>query len=143
MQIGSLARQVGKSVATLRYYEQIGLLDPPRRTETGYRQYSAAALERVRFIIHAQEHGFSLREIRDVLRLSDSGASPCVHVAEVARRKVKRIEEQIKQLERRRSILMQALASWDGDSLDETPFCPILNTADSKIEEVKNHGKNH
>lgn len=68
MRIGELAKLAGKSVAALRYYEQVGLLSSPLRSEAGYREYSPETVERVRFIVQAQDRGFSLREIKAVLK---------------------------------------------------------------------------
>jgi DNA-binding transcriptional MerR regulator/glutaredoxin len=127
---------VGKSVAALRYYEQVGLLVPSLRTEAGYREYSPETVERVRFIVQAQMRGFSLREIKAVLKLSDTGSTPCASVAEAARRKVERLEKQIAQLHQRRAVLLDAVRLWESGSLAEDPFCPMLNLSELKDKEV-------
>ncbi len=127
MQIGELARQTGKSVAALRYYEQVGLLLPSQRTEAGYRRYEAAAVERVRFIAEAQARGFSLREIKALLFLSDTGQTPCPSVARAARKKVERLERRIEQLRERRALLLEAVRLWEAGLLPTAPFCPMLN----------------
>jgi MerR family mercuric resistance operon transcriptional regulator len=61
--IGRVAAEVGVNIQTIRYYERRGLLAPPERTKSGYRQYSGDAVSRLRFIRHAQELGFSLNEV--------------------------------------------------------------------------------
>jgi MerR family copper efflux transcriptional regulator len=124
---------VGKSVAALRYYEQVGLLVPSLRTEAGYREYSPETVERVRFIVQAQERGFSLREIKAVLKLSDTGSTPCASVAEAARCKVERLEQRIAQLHQRRAVLLDAVRLWESGSLAEAPFCPMLNLSELRI----------
>ena len=141
MQIGELARATGKSVAALRYYEQIGLISSPQRSEAGYRQYSPDTVERLHFIVRAQERGFSLREIKTVLALSERGQTPCPTVARAARRKVQRIEKQIVQLQQRRSLLTEALRLWENGSPETAPFCPLLNLSQSndkgEVNEMK------
>lgn len=128
MRIGALARLTGKSVAALRYYEQVGLLVPSSRTEADYREYSADAVERVRFIVQAQERGFALREIQTVLTLYGKGQTPCPSVAQAARHKVDRLDKQIVQLHRQRDLLAEAVRLWESGSLKDAPFCPMLNS---------------
>lgn len=128
MRIGELARRTGKSVAALRYYEQVGLLAPSQRTEAGYRDYPQQTEERVRFIVSAQECGFSLREIKAVLALSDTGRVPCASVVRVARKKVERLDRRIAQLQERRALLAEAVSLHERGLLAEAPFCPVLNS---------------
>lgn len=68
--IGQLARHAGVGVETIRFYEREGLLAEPERRPSGYRQYPAEVVRRVRFIRHAKELGFTLREIQGLLELS-------------------------------------------------------------------------
>ena len=70
--IGTLGRKTGTKVQTIRYYEQIGLIPEPGRTEGGQRRYGDAALDRLSFIRHARELGFPLQAIRDLLSLTDN-----------------------------------------------------------------------
>jgi len=141
VRIGELAKLAGKSVAALRYYEQVGLLSSPLRTEAGYREYSPETVERVRFIVQAQERGFSLREIKAVLKLSDTGSTPCASVAKAARRKVERLEKRITQLQERRAVLAEAVRLWESGSLAEAPFCPMLNVSELNDKEVNGMGR--
>jgi len=127
----------GKSVAALRYYEQVGLLVPLQRTEAGYREYSPETVERVRFIVGAQERGFSLREIKTVLKLSDTGSTPCAGVAKAAGRKIERLEKRIRQLQERRAALTEAVRLWESGLLSDAPFCPILNVSQSQRRPLK------
>ncbi len=136
MQIGELARATGKSVAALRYYEQIGLIYSSQRTAAGYRQYAPTTVERVRFIVRAQERGFSLQEIKTVLALSERGQTPCPTVAKAARQKVRKLDQQIVQLKQRRSLLVEAIRLWDAGSLEAAAFCPLLNVSQSNEKEV-------
>jgi DNA-binding transcriptional MerR regulator len=128
MRIGELARRTGKSVATLRYYEQLGLLLTPERTESGYRDYLPDMVERVRFIGQAQERGFSLEEIATVLALHDQGQAPCGCVVETTRRKIIHLEKLIAEMQERQAALSYALRRWESGEAGDGPFCPILTT---------------
>lgn len=75
--IGELSRRTGCSVETIRYYERIELLPPPPRTAAGYRLYGGAHEERLRFVRRARELGFSLGEVRALLRLAEGGDRAC------------------------------------------------------------------
>lgn len=141
MRIGELAKLTGKSGPTLRYYEQLGLLPAPERTESGYREYPPATVERVRFIGKAQERGFSLDEITAVLALHDRGQPACERVVEMARGKLLDLEKRIAELQQRHAMLSAALRHWESGGYAqgshgvgvgrtaEGPYCPILATA--------------
>ncbi|HEY6416930.1 MAG TPA: heavy metal-responsive transcriptional regulator [Acidimicrobiales bacterium] len=83
MRIGELAAVGGVTAKTIRYYEDIGVLDPPARTPSGYRNYSRAATDRLGFIRSAQAVGLTLGEIRGILALRDRGTTPCGHVLDL------------------------------------------------------------
>ncbi len=127
MKIGEMAKLTGKSVAALRYYEQVGLLSSPQRTEGGYRDYAPETTERVRFVVQAQGRGFSLKEIAAVLSLFDQGRSPCQSVAKAIGRKVTRLDKRIAQLQERRAVLSQTLRLWQSGGLADAPICSLLN----------------
>ena len=75
--IGDIARMTGVKVPTIRYYENIGIMLAPPRTEGGQRRYDEAALERLGFIAHAREMGFRLDAIRSLLDLAEHPSDPC------------------------------------------------------------------
>jgi len=79
MQIGQLARTAGLTPKTVRYYESIGLLDPPARTAGGYRSYGPDVLERLDFIRQSKASGLTLGEIRSILEIKDAGGQSCDH----------------------------------------------------------------
>lgn len=95
--IGRLARELGLNPRTIRYYETLGLLPEPSRTPSGYRYYTPEAADRLRFIKKAQRLGFTLREIKDILLLKEEGTKPCLHVKNLALKKIKELEELIKE----------------------------------------------
>lgn len=97
--IGELAAKLGMDPRTLRYYETIGLIPPPRRTSSGYRLYGMAERERLRFIRKARAIGLSLSEIREILRLRDAGQEPYDHVIALLDRKIADLTRQIRALE--------------------------------------------
>ena len=73
MKIGELANTAGVTTKTIRYYESIGVLDEPARSESGYRSYGPAAIERLDFVKQAQSSGLALAEIRSILEIKDQG----------------------------------------------------------------------
>ncbi len=95
MKIGDLAKQAQVSLQTVRYYEMLGLLPDPGRTQSGHRVYTPEALQRLRFIREAQSAGFRLDEIREILRMKFAGRSPCDCVRTMLERKLGSVEEQL------------------------------------------------
>ncbi len=91
MKIGELAGKAGLNPKTLRYYEEIGLLPPARRSGSGYRQYAPADVERLEFIRTAQSLGLTLEEIKEILGFRDCGESPCPHVSFLIDKKTREI----------------------------------------------------
>jgi len=105
LRIGELARQTGFTPKTLRYYEEAGLLHPDRRSESGYRLYGDAAIDRLSFVRSARGLGLQLNDIRRILEVSDKGRLPCEHVIEVVDRELQRVDIQMKRLKEVRSGL--------------------------------------
>ena len=116
MKIGELARRTGTTTKTIRYYESIDLLAEPERTDSGYRSYAEAAVDRLRFIREAQGTGLSLLEIRSILELKDAGSRSCEHTTELVKRHIADIDAQIEQLRRARRELVSMAER--ADSLD-------------------------
>ncbi len=100
LRIGELATRVGTSADTVRYYEKLGLLGPPSRSEGGYRLYTEAELGRLQFIRRAKQLGLSLDEIRGLLGLAEEGECRPLrrHVAELLRRKIAECEAKLSEL---------------------------------------------
>ncbi len=96
--IGNIAKASGVPIKTIRYYEEVGLLPEPERTESGYRVYSEAVVERLTFVKKAQHLGLSLSEIQDILDLSDRKRCPCGHVQKLLQRQVQDIHQRIQDL---------------------------------------------
>lgn len=128
--IGQLARTAGVHVETIRYYERRGLVPSPRRTRSGYRQYTDEAVARVRFIRRSKELGFSLKEIRELLGLRARHAAACEAVEGRARQKVAVVERKIEELERLRDTLARLADSCA--RREPTAECPILESLEEQ-----------
>ncbi len=126
--IGQAARQAGVGVETVRFYERKGLLEPPPRRASGYRQYPPTAARRIRFIKHAQELGFSLREIQELLTLRVAPGTTCGDVRERATEKLTQIEGKLASLRRMQAALRRLAAACRGAG--PTSECPILEELD-------------
>lgn len=105
MLIGALAEATGVATRTLRFYEAEGLLLEPRRTAADYRDYDAAAVDRVRFVKQAQHAGLTLAQIREILAMRDSGETPCEHVAELVEVRLAEVEARLRVLRRTQAEL--------------------------------------
>lgn len=113
MRSGTLARQAQISVDTLRHYERLGLLAAPPRTQGGYREYPAQSLPRVMLIQRALALGFSLAELRDILKERDKGGAPCHRVALLARGKLAQLDAELRELRGLRRDMARIVRDWD------------------------------
>ena len=128
--IGRLAKDAGIHLETVRYYERQGLMPKPPRTQSGYRLYSADAIRRLRFIKRAQELGFSLREVRELLALRISRTATAAAVRTRAEAKIIDIEAKIATLESMKKTLRKLLRSCEGCA--PVSECPILESLDKE-----------
>ena len=110
---GELARLAGVSSDTLRHYERKGVLERPRRSSNGYRQYPADALQRVQLVRRALSLGFTLDELATILNVRDRGGAPCEEVRNLAVQKLANIETQLRDLTSLRDQLRRTLRDWD------------------------------
>lgn len=120
---GELARRAGCNIETVRYYERIGLLPNPPRSENGFRSYEERHLTRLTFIRRARELGFTLEEVQGLLRLVDGGHYTCAQVQELALRHAEDIQRKINDLHRMQRALKEMSAQCSGE---EVPKCPIV-----------------
>src|SRR5215470_1605388 len=98
LRVGELAEAGGVAPDTVRYYERVGLLPPPRRTPAGYRAYDADAVDRLRFIQGAQRLGLRLRDIADLLAVRDTGVCPCEPAEQLLRRRLAELDAEMARL---------------------------------------------
>ncbi|HYP29980.1 MAG TPA: heavy metal-responsive transcriptional regulator [Blastocatellia bacterium] len=132
MQIGQLAKESGVTVQAIRFYERRGLLREPARLASGYRTYSAEALQRVRFIKRSQELGYTLIEISQLLELKESRPGNTAQARTILEAKIRSIGEKIRDLQRMRDDLVNvALACGCGD---KQPVCRVLDRLDYPME---------
>ena len=116
LSIGELAKQTGVKVVTIRYYEQTEVLPAPARTEGNYRTYSQEHVDRLRFIRRCRDLGFSIEQIRDLLRLSSENTDSCSDVCTLAERHLATVEEKLADLQRLASELRRISSSCNGEN---------------------------
>lgn len=114
MSIGELAKTVGVKIVTIRYYEQINVLPPAARTASNYRTYSQDHAQRLRFIRRCRDLGFSLEQVRDLLRFSAEHAASCTEVCCMAERHLATVEEKLADLNRLASELRRISGRCNG-----------------------------
>ena len=134
--IGNLAKRTGTKVQTIRYYEQIGLMPEPSRTEGGQRRYGATELDRLSFIRHARQLGFSLDAVRELLDLSDHPNQPCDEADSIARRQLKQVEQRIARLEALRTELKRMVRECSGN---RSANCRVLEVLRDHSECLTDH----
>ncbi|MBO0790979.1 MAG: heavy metal-responsive transcriptional regulator [Ktedonobacteraceae bacterium] len=130
LSIGQLARQAGVRVETIRFYEREGLLEKPPRRASGYRQYSEEVVKRIDFIKRAQQLGFSLKEIMELLTLRVDAQTSCKEVKRHTEAKIAEVERKLVALQRMRTALLQVAALCIGDG--PTSRCPMLDALDQQ-----------
>lgn len=124
MTIGKVAEAAGVEVSTLRYYERRGILREPPRTESGYRQYDETVVDRIRFVRQAQDLGFTLEEVEELLALRVDNPASCDAVDEATRAKLRSVDAKLRELRRLRSVLGRLVRACE--DREETSACPVL-----------------
>ncbi|MEU4195691.1 MerR family transcriptional regulator [Kribbella sp. NPDC026611] len=124
MRTSQLAEQAGVNTETLRYYERRGLLDEPPRTAGGYRDYPADAVELLRFVKRAQELGFILDEVAELLHLNTGGPTSCDTARALATSRKADLDARIADLQRMSASLGALITTCDLPRADRT--CPLL-----------------
>ena len=117
LSIGEVAKATGIKVVTLRYYEQLGLVPAPARTAGNYRAYSEKDLRRLRFIRRCRDLGFTLDQVRELLRLSSQKNQECSEVDRITRRHLTDVEAKISDLKRLAKVLRRISSRCRGDGL--------------------------
>jgi MerR family mercuric resistance operon transcriptional regulator len=131
IQIGQVARQTGLTVDAIRFYEKQRLLKPARRTEGGFRLFSGQDLQHIRFIRHAQELGFSLSEIRELLALHGEQVAACSHVRDMLTAKLGTVRQKISDLRKLENQLAADLKQCERrlrTRAENHNTCPVLET---------------
>lgn len=128
---GDLAKRANVNPETLRYYEREGLLPEPERAESGYRLYTEEDIKRVRFIKRAQELGFSLKEVKELLVLKLGNHQSARDVKRLTKQKIQDIDAKIQSLQAMKSVLEGLAEACSGQGTVD--HCPILNCLDDCI----------
>lgn len=128
LKIGEVSKRSGVGIETLRFYERLGVLGRPSRTESGYRLYDDATLERLDFIKRAQVLGFSLAEIAQIIAHKHAGQSPCAEVREIVRARLRELDQRMKEMQRYRKELAAALAEWEQVGDKEGHICGLIES---------------
>jgi Cu(I)-responsive transcriptional regulator len=124
--IGTLSKKTGTKVQTIRYYEQIGLMNEPGRSAGGQRRYFEQDLDRLGFIRHSRQLGFSLEIIRELLDLSDDPSRSCADADVIARRHLMQVEKRIKRLQALKKELRRMVNECAGNSVSECKIIEVL-----------------
>jgi MerR family mercuric resistance operon transcriptional regulator len=130
MRTSELAGRVGVNTETLRYYERRGLLQEPPRTSGGYRDYPSAAIDLLRFIKRAQELGFTLDEVEELLHLVAGGPDSCDAARALAEARRADLEARIADLQRMRDSLSELVATCERPRADRS--CPLLEAIEGQ-----------
>src|SRR3954471_3101313 len=122
--IGEAAARAGISPDTIRYYERVGVLPQPPRSEAGYRRYSDAHVGRMVFVRNAARFGFPLKELAGFLKSRDKGQPPCRSVRAAGDRLLADMDRQIAELTAARTDMADTLADWDRRLAATAPGSP-------------------
>jgi MerR family mercuric resistance operon transcriptional regulator len=122
--IGALSKRTGCNVETIRYYERIGLMPPPGRSEGGHRLYAEAQARRLGFIRRTRQLGFTLDEVRTLLKLVDGGRYTCAQVKRITVHHLQGVRDKVADLRRIERVLREMAAQCDGGRV---PKCPVID----------------
>ena len=122
--IGELARQSDVNIETIRYYEKIGVMPAPARSAGGYRVYGPEQLKRLSFVRRGRELGFSLDELRGLLRLVDGHTCTCAEVRALTLDHVAEVRRKIADLRRLERVMADMAAQCTGNRV---PECPVID----------------
>jgi DNA-binding transcriptional MerR regulator len=137
LSIGALARRTGSNIQTIRYYEQIGLLPAPPRTEGGQRRYGADVVHRLAFIRHARDLGFDIDSIRELMQLAGTPERPCDDVDRIAEAHLRAVEEKIAKLTALRTELRRMLKECGRGQIAE---CRVIESlSDHQLCKARRH----
>jgi DNA-binding transcriptional MerR regulator len=125
--IGKLAERAATKVQTIRYYEEIGLIQPFTRTEGGHRLYSAEDIRRLKFIRHARELGFGIEEIRELLKLSDSPDMSCSAADHIANSHLAQVEIRLAKLKAMQKELKRMISECSHGRISHCRVIEVLS----------------
>ena len=121
---GALSKRSGCNIETIRYYEKIGLLPPPERSEGGHRRYGDMDQRRLRFILRGRELGFSIDEIRSLMSMANTDNRTCGEVHALTMTHLDSVREKLRDLARLELTLSGIAAQCSSDAV---PDCPVID----------------
>jgi MerR family copper efflux transcriptional regulator len=130
MRIGKVAKQVGITVEAIRFYEKKGLIEPPTRNESGYRDYPEDVVQLVSFIKRAKELGFSLKEIKNLMSLRYTPGTTCSEIKSQTIEKIANIDRKVKDLLKIKGALAELVSGCPGQG--PLNHCTIMEALESK-----------
>ena len=128
--IGDLAAQTGVKIPTIRYYEGIGLIPPPPRSEGNQRRYDDSALERLKFIAHARAMGFPMASLKSMLRIANHRDAPCDDIDALVRGRLAEVDDRIRRLTALRTELSAMLHSHHHGTVADCRIVEVLSDHD-------------
>lgn len=134
--IGKTAELAGVNRETIRYYERIKMISPPARRRSGYREFSQIHIDQIRFIKRAQDLGFTLAEIKELLELKVDDNTTCSEIKEQAEEKYRDVIGKIEDLTRIKKTLIHLIDSCSGEG--PKGDCPILGALEGESETGQN-----
>lgn len=136
--IGKVAKASGVGVETIRFYQRSGLINEPTPIRTSFREYPAATVDRIRFIKRAQNLGFTLTEIQELLGLSEQPGASRREVKAIAEAKLESIQQKIADLKQMEATLSQLVHDCSGRG--KVPGCPIIEAIVGGTNLCKHNG---
>ena len=131
--IGKLANSAGINLETVRYYERIGLMPEPGRTDGGHRNYATVHVRRLTFIRRARELGFALEDIRTLLELAEPGRVSCGEVQKIAARHLHNVRSKLADLAKMEKLLANTVAQCSGNPSSACPVLEMLDTPQNGV----------
>ncbi len=130
MTTGQLAREAGVNVETIRYYERIGILPRPPRTEGGHRAYGPEFVKRLAFVARSRQLGFSLEEVRSLLSLVNENEYTCADIRQMTLDHAAKVRRKIADLRKLERVLREMAAQCHDD---QVPDCPIIDALFAEV----------
>lgn len=131
MHVNELARESGVAPHVVRYYTQLGLLEPSRDPKNRYREYAEPDVYRIRFIRRAKWLGFTLRDVKAILHDADHGVAPCPDVRKIIKVRATENRDRLRELKRLQRRVEEAIAVWDtmpDQPPDHRSLCHLIDT---------------
>ena len=134
--IGRLSKATGEKITTIRYYESIGLMGTPDRSESGQRLYDDESIQRLSFIRHARDLGFPMEAIRNLMELQAQPDQDCANIDAIARTQLTEVRKRLDQLKALENELKRMISCCEGGRVETCRILSTLNDHDECIADV-------